>query len=142
MLKEIFLSFQDQELISSYRTETAAKLKQVADLSNLDESRIFHVTRCAQCSAQLDLPAVHFMCNHSFHQRCLPDNIESAAMECTVCAREHGMLREIRRNNARLAGQHDVFAAEVKEGGFAALAAGFGRGLMRTGKADEVSASS
>lgn len=50
------------------------------------------------------------------------------------------MLREIRRNNARLAGQHDVFAAEVKEGGFAALAAGFGRGLMRSGRAEETSA--
>ena len=51
------------------------------------------------------------------------------------------MLREIRRNNERLAGQHDVFVSEVKEGGFNALAAGFGRGMMKMTRVDEVSAS-
>ena len=51
-------------------------------------------------------------------------------MECPNCAREHGIVREIRRNNARLADQHELFAAEVREGGFAALAGGFGRGAL------------
>jgi hypothetical protein len=56
-------------LIRSYRLETAEKLKQVEELTDTEHPKVFHVTRCAICKAQLDLPAVHFMCNHSYHQR-------------------------------------------------------------------------
>lgn len=46
------------------------------------------------------------------------------------------MIREIRRNNERLADQHDVYLSEVKEGGFAAVAAGFGRGIMNLSRSE------
>ncbi|KAI5122199.1 hypothetical protein M0805_002688 [Coniferiporia weirii] len=127
----------DQQLVSSYREETKTKLKQVDELSDPDHPRVFHVTRCSACSGQLDLPSIHFMCNHSYHQRCLAEN----ETECPNCARSHGMLREIRRNNERLAGQHDLFISEVKEGGFTTVAGGFSRGLMRMARVDEVSSS-
>jgi hypothetical protein len=60
---------QDKNLTRSYRLETAEKLKQVEELTDTEHPKVFHVTRCAICKAQLDLPAVHFMCNHSYHQR-------------------------------------------------------------------------
>lgn len=63
---------QDQEWTGSYRLETAAKLRQVEELSDPEHPKVFHVTRCSQCGGQLDLPSVHFMCNHSYHQRCVP----------------------------------------------------------------------
>lgn len=117
---------RDRELITSYQLETAAKLKQVEELSDPEHPRVFHVTRCSSCGGQLDLPSVHFMCHHSYHQRCLADN----EAECPNCAREHGVIREIRINNARLADQHDVFLSEVQEGGFEVVAAAFGRGVL------------
>ena len=46
--------------------------------------------------------------------------------------------RELRRANARLADQHALFAGEVREGGFAALAGGFARGAMNVGGAEGV----
>ena len=46
------------------------------------------------------------------------------------------MIREIRRNNERLADQHDVYLSEVKEGGFAAVAAGYGRGIMNLSRSE------
>ncbi|PPQ83946.1 hypothetical protein CVT26_011640 [Gymnopilus dilepis] len=118
----------DQALIKSYRLETAARLKQVKDLTNTEEPRVFHVTRCSTCLGQLDLPSVHFMCNHSYHQRCIADN----EAECPACAREHAVIREIRLNNQKLADQHDVFLAEVQESGFEAIATAFGRGVLNT----------
>lgn len=51
------------------------------------------------------------------------------------------MLREIRLNNDRLVGQHDLFVSEVKENGFSAVANGFSRGWMRLPRADDVSTS-
>ncbi|KAH6902717.1 vacuolar membrane protein [Coprinopsis sp. MPI-PUGE-AT-0042] len=116
----------DQELTRSYRLETASKLKLVEELSNPEESRVFHVTRCSVCHAQLDLPSIHFMCNHSYHQRCLAAN----EAECPTCVQEQSVIREIRRNNERLVDQHDVFLSEVQENGFEAIASAYGRGFL------------
>ncbi|KAG6841392.1 hypothetical protein C0991_011556 [Blastosporella zonata] len=126
----------DKELINSYRMETAAKLKQVEELTDPEHPRVFHVTRCSACAGQLDLPSIHFMCNHSYHQRCLADN----ETECPNCAREHSVIREIRKNNERLADQHDLFVSEVQEGGgFEAVAAAFGRGVLNITRPQDIS---
>ncbi|KAJ7169515.1 hypothetical protein C8R46DRAFT_1089039 [Mycena filopes] len=125
----------DQEWTTSYRLETAAKLKQVEDLADPEHPRVFNVTRCSNCNGQLDLPSVHFMCNHSFHQpRCL----QESETECPICVRDHGFIREIRRNNERLADQHELFVSEVKEGGFSALASAFSRGILNMSRLEEV----
>ncbi|KAJ7225912.1 hypothetical protein GGX14DRAFT_422961 [Mycena pura] len=126
----------DKEWTTSYRLETTAKLKQVEDLADPEHPRVFHVTRCSGCGGQLDLPSVHFMCNHSFHQ---PRCIQETETECPLCVREHGVIREIRRNNERLADQHDLFVSEVKEGGFPALASAFSRGILNMSRLEEVS---
>lgn len=60
---------QDSQLTTSYRLETEAKLGQVQELSDPDQPKVFHATQCSACGGQLDLPSVHFMCNHSYHQR-------------------------------------------------------------------------
>lgn len=64
-----FSYLQDQKLIESYRMETQNKLKLVDDLSDPEHPKVFHVTQCTACKGQLDLPSVHFMCSHSYHQR-------------------------------------------------------------------------
>ncbi|KAF8343340.1 vacuolar membrane protein [Amanita rubescens] len=120
----------DQDLTKSYRSETATKLRQVRDLSNSEQPRVFHVTRCSACSGQLDLPSIHFMCDHSYHQRCLGEH----DTECPSCVREHSLIREIRRNNERLAEHHEVFLQEVKENGFEAVSGAFGRGVLNTAR--------
>ncbi|WWC62862.1 uncharacterized protein I303_105460 [Kwoniella dejecticola CBS 10117] len=125
----------DKHLVESYRSETSTKKKAIQDLSNVDQPEVFQVTRCAACGGQLDLPSVHFMCKHSYHQRCLSDS----EPECILCARQHSVIRELRRNQTRLADRHDLFIDEVKESedGFELVAGAFGRGLM--GKERELS---
>ncbi|KAF9262183.1 hypothetical protein L218DRAFT_980660 [Marasmius fiardii PR-910] len=123
----------DQEWINSYRLESAEKLKLVEELSDPEHPKTFTVTRCSTCGAQLDLPSIHFMCNHSYHQRCLTGH----DTECPKCAREHGVIRDIRRNNELLASQHDVFLAEVQEEGFKAVASAFSRGIFNTPRQED-----
>ena len=65
--------------------------------------------------------------------RCVQDH----ETECPNCAREHGVIQEIRRNNERLADQHGLFLAEVEENGFAAVAGGFSRGVLNMTRLDE-----
>ncbi|WWC88408.1 uncharacterized protein L201_003319 [Kwoniella dendrophila CBS 6074] len=120
----------DKHLVESYRSETLTKKKTIQDLSNVDQPEVFQVTRCAACGGQLDLPSIHFMCKHSYHQRCLSDS----EPECILCARQHSVIRELRRNQTRLADRHDLFIDEVKNSesteGFNIIAGAFGRGLM------------
>lgn len=59
----------DKHLVESYRTETKEKEKELVQLADPSAPEVFQVTRCASCQTQLDLPSVHFMCKHSYHQR-------------------------------------------------------------------------
>ncbi|CAG8474557.1 8204_t:CDS:10 [Ambispora leptoticha] len=57
----------DRKLIASYREETEKRRKEIEELKT--SARIFQVTKCTLCNTNLDLPAVHFLCRHSYHQR-------------------------------------------------------------------------
>jgi len=76
----------------------------------------------------LDLPAVHFLCMHSFHQRCLGEN-ES---ECPVCAPTNKKIIEYKRSLAEGVGEHDKFFKQLEgsQDGFSIVADYFGRGLF------------
>jgi len=65
--------------------------------------------------------------------RCIAEN----ETECPACAREHGVIREIRHNNEKLADQHDVFLSEVQEHGFEAVASAYGRGVLNASRLEE-----
>lgn len=94
----------DQRLIDSYRSEAESKTKEMEALANSGEPRVFQSNWCNACGGQLDLPAVHFMCKHSYHVRCLGE----AESECPACAASYGVIREIRHNNEELASRHEL----------------------------------
>jgi hypothetical protein len=84
---------KNRRLIERYRKETQTKQQDIENLKN--NATIAKATRCSVCSLPLDLPTVHFLCNHSFHQRCL--NEADGEFECPVCANENSQYRLIKR---------------------------------------------
>ncbi|KAI9491576.1 hypothetical protein BDB00DRAFT_766754 [Zychaea mexicana] len=58
---------QNEELITSYREETEKRRNEIEELQT--SARIFQVQKCSGCDGMLDLPAIHFLCRHSYHQR-------------------------------------------------------------------------
>ncbi|CAD6893709.1 unnamed protein product [Tilletia controversa] len=118
----------DRRLTTSYRDETAKKLTELTELSDPNTAHVFQTTKCSACGGQLDLPTVHFLCKHSYHQRCLGE----METECPNCARAYGVIRDIRRNNEAFADRHDIFMAEVEDAddGFGAVANMFSKGLF------------
>ena len=72
-----FLKQKNRRLTGSFRADTATKRAELANLST--QPVTFTATRCSACGAGLDLPTVHFMCKHSFHQRCL--NVPTGAAD-------------------------------------------------------------
>ena len=84
--------------------------------------------KCSACSNPLDLPATHFLCMHSFHQRCLGDNEK----ECPMCAPSNRTILEIKRSQEANASRHDQFykQLEVADDGFSVVADYFGRNVF------------
>jgi len=60
---------EDVAAINKYVKETSRMHAEVHELHN--SPRIFQNNRCSACAATLELPASHFLCMHSFHQRCV-----------------------------------------------------------------------
>lgn len=58
------------------------------------QARVFQNSRCALSGSPLELPAVHFMCGHSFNARSLGEN----ECECPLCAPQFRTILDIRRS--------------------------------------------
>ncbi|KAJ5256905.1 hypothetical protein N7478_013009 [Penicillium angulare] len=120
----------NHRLISSYKSETTAKQQELESIAS--QPVVFQSRRCQSCGGTLDLPTVHFLCKHSFHQRCL-NRVDDDA-QCPVCAPGNNTLRAIRQRQVDSAGQHDLFKAELQRSrdGFGVVSDFFGRGVMKS----------
>ncbi|EST08049.2 Zinc finger, RING/FYVE/PHD-type [Kalmanozyma brasiliensis GHG001] len=118
----------DTAAIAEYTASTTDTLGEISELTDPNTPRVFQMTRCTACGGQLDLPSVHFMCKHSYHQRCLGE--EEA--ECPTCAQHQGGVRDARRRQAERAVALMEGARESGEGGdgFAELASWFALPVM------------
>ncbi|CAB4274494.1 unnamed protein product [Prunus armeniaca] len=117
---------EDRRAIEKYQETTSAMRKEIQDLRT--NARIFQLSKCTACTFTLDLPAVHFMCIHSFHQRCLGDNEK----ECPVCAPEYKSVLETKRSLEQNSKDQDRFFQQVKSSkdGFSVIAEYFGKGVI------------
>ncbi len=126
----------NRKLIDSYRTETASKKAELEDLSN--KPTTFQGRRCSSCGGNLDLPTVHFMCKHSFHQRCLnnPSAVDATdrKTECPICKPSNDTIKAIRRAQIEHTGQHELFKSSLERSSdrFGTVSEFFGRGVMAT----------
>jgi Zn finger protein HypA/HybF involved in hydrogenase expression len=125
----------NRRTIDTFRSDTETKKVELQNLAT--KPVVFQATRCKVCSMPLELPAVHFLCKHSFHQRCLStdEDVEDEAVECPICSQQNQTVRAIRRAQVESAERHDMFLDALKRGrdGFAVVSEWFGRGVMGIG---------
>jgi len=115
---------QDQE-------ETERMRSQIYELKT--SAKQFQQSACSYCGALLELPAVHFLCMHSFHQRCVSDSFE-----CPVCQKKNKDILSLKKNLEDNADQHEAFfkalkkkqTNEAKHDGFSVIAEYFGKGIF------------
>ncbi|GAB0139157.1 hypothetical protein EsDP_00007370 [Epichloe bromicola] len=125
--------------IETLRSDTEKRRAEIADLGS--KPAVFQATRCSDCGQGLDLPAVHFLCKHSFHQRCLRGGVEDDDdVECPQCAGGNDLIRKMREEQRKAAMKHDLFKAELEgsEDRFGTVAKWFGRGVMDGAHNEEV----
>eukprot|EP00727_Mastigamoeba_balamuthi_P012483 m51a1_g7858 putative vacuolar protein sorting-associated protein 11 homolog (936) ;mRNA; r:250849-254074 len=116
----------DERDIRDLRTETDKMRAEIAELRG--KPHTFQTSKCSFCSAQLDNPAIHFLCGHSFHQRCLTESEH----ECPLCSTANRKILEINRAMHDKALQHGQFfkSLESAQDGFSTVAEYFGRAVF------------
>ncbi|KAF4656517.1 Vacuolar protein sorting-associated protein 11 [Perkinsus olseni] len=129
---------QDKEELQRMRQEVES-LRTTARVFNGGEGG--GSPKCAECGQRMDLPAVHFMCMHSFHQLCLSSGDSSRSAEdeytCPVCQPEatykEGMRKEREesmRDPEALSNLYKAIGASPED--FSIVADYLGRGLFHT----------
>lgn len=117
------------KLSESYRSETENKQTEINKLAN--DPMVIQYATCSACNSSLDLPAVHFACKHSFHQRCL-HSTDDANPSCPVCLPNIEAISAIRRGQDDTSDRYDLFkmALEESDSKFKVVTDFFGRGAM------------
>ncbi|KAK3522019.1 hypothetical protein QTP70_021383 [Hemibagrus guttatus] len=120
---------EDERKIQQYREETAHLRSEIQELST--SAKIFQKTKCSMCNSPLELPSVHFLCGHSFHQHCFESYAESEA-ECPTCTPENRKVMDMLRAQEQKRDLHDLFNRQLRSSndGFSVVADYFGRGVF------------
>ncbi|TVY30984.1 Vacuolar protein sorting-associated protein 11-like protein, partial [Lachnellula hyalina] len=123
----------NRQLIDSYRNETHDKRQEITDLATKPQT--YNNTRCSFCSLPLNLPTVHFLCKHSFHQHCINVQLDedgNVEGECPKCRNQTDTIRAVRRAQEESTDKHDMFldALARSDDRFGTISQFFGSGVM------------
>ncbi|WFD19490.1 Vacuolar protein sorting-associated protein 11 [Malassezia caprae] len=117
-----------EKLVASYRKEAAEKQAEIAALASETEPRVFQNPTCGLCAQALELPAVHFMCRHSFHLRCLAEG--EAARECPLCAQAYATVQTLQGASAHVSRELVQGELEAADDSFDVIADLFAKGVL------------
>ncbi|DAZ95770.1 TPA: hypothetical protein N0F65_010272 [Lagenidium giganteum] len=118
----------DEEKIKAFKSDTKQMKEEIAQLNS--KAVVFQATKCDLCNHDLDLPAVHFMCQHSFHLNC----ISETDRECLTCSLDHRHIMGLKTQLEQKAGNHEQFFNQLESAadGFHTIAEYFGKGIFKT----------
>ncbi|XP_072469095.1 vacuolar protein sorting-associated protein 11 homolog [Notamacropus eugenii] len=120
---------KDELRVRRYREETTRIRQEIQELKT--SPKIFQKTKCSICTSALELPSVHFLCGHSFHQHCFESYSESDA-DCPTCLPENRKVMDMIRAQEQKRDLHDQFQHQLKysNDSFSVIADYFGRGVF------------
>ena len=124
---------EDLRVIEQYKAESQKIRDKLEKMSN--SVTIFQSTKCSACNHALDLPTVHFLCGHGYHQHCF-QSFSDTDKDCPACAPENKKILDMLRSQELVKTQHDQFHAQLEkaEDGFSIVAEYLGRGLFEQHK--------
>ncbi|KAG8434609.1 hypothetical protein GDO86_012832 [Hymenochirus boettgeri] len=120
---------EDERTVRQYREDTARIRREIHELRT--SPKIFQKTKCSICSSSLELPSVHFLCGHSFHQHCFESYAEND-VDCPTCQPENRKVLDMIRAQEEKRDLYDKFQHQLKRSndGFSVVADYFGRGVF------------
>ncbi|XP_022916247.2 vacuolar protein sorting-associated protein 11 homolog [Onthophagus taurus] len=127
--KEQDIIDSDSELTRKYNKDIESLRDQLETLKN--GPTVIQGSRCAACTHQLELPSIHFLCQHSFHQICFQSYSENEK-ECPACQPENKKIIELLKAKENTKDLNETFHSELdkRSDGVSLAAEYFGRGVF------------
>ncbi|EGD77096.1 hypothetical protein PTSG_07434 [Salpingoeca rosetta] len=115
----------DERQIQRYRGKSEAMRAEIEQLRT--QARVFQDNKCSQCPRPLTLPVVHFLCGHSYHWDCIPNE-----NECTRCRDEHHMVMTKLRSHEQAGQNYDQLSKRLDgaKDRFSVIAEQFGQNMF------------
>ncbi|XP_050531925.1 vacuolar protein sorting-associated protein 11 homolog [Daktulosphaira vitifoliae] len=120
---------KDKEMVNKYEKDTENINNTIEKLKN--NAIVFQGLRCSACNNQLELPSVHFMCQHSYHQHCFQAFSENDD-ECPACISNNKQIIDIIRTQSMIKDHNELFHSQLERtnDSFSLLSEYFGRCLF------------
>lgn len=128
--KEADAMAQDEAQAEKCRLESEEFKKNITAING--ESIEFRgASLCDACHQPLHLPAVYFLCKHSFHQDCLRSYSETEK-DCMVCRKRNNKLQDVIFNQNEERNKNRTFSEQLNtsQEKFSVIANYYGRGLF------------
>ncbi|KAF5291395.1 hypothetical protein FQR65_LT01705 [Abscondita terminalis] len=121
---------ENTDLTNKYNTDTIKLKREIEILKN--GVNVVRGSRCAACHHQLELPSIHFLCQHSYHQHCF-QSFSDNENECPACVPRNKDLLELLKAQESNKDLHETFHAQLEKvhDGFSVAAEYFGRGVFK-----------
>lgn len=128
----------NNRLIQSYESESTKSSFKLTELTT--KPVIFQNNKCSNCDLKLDFPLIHFKCKHSYHQRCLNENIYipnenvDDKPKCPLCIHELQASNALRENQFKSKENYDAFEMSLAYSAdrFKVVSEYVGKGIMET----------
>ncbi|XP_053681436.1 vacuolar protein sorting-associated protein 11 homolog [Anopheles nili] len=119
----------EEDLARTYREESEAVKRHIKHLQQGNVE--FQNTTCDACKQPLSMPALFFLCKHSYHQDCIKSYTDTER-DCPVCNKSNIQMIEALRAQSEARDQHEMFhdLLERSSESFSVVADYFGRGLF------------
>lgn len=129
-----YKTINDTEELTKQYEKDSEKLQQQLDTLK-SGTVVIQVSRCAACHHPLELPSLHFLCQHSYHQYCFQSFSENEN-ECPACLPENKDLLELLKAFEYNKDLHETFHSQLEKStdGFSVAADYFRRGVFNTYK--------
>ncbi|XP_014678705.1 PREDICTED: vacuolar protein sorting-associated protein 11 homolog [Priapulus caudatus] len=120
---------ENERLIKQFKEETVKMRGQIEELKT--SAQIFQVSKCSACNHPLELPSVHFLCQHSYHQHCFESYADNE-QECPACLPQNKRVLDRIKEQEQSRNLHDQFHSQLQnaQDGFAVVADYFRRGVF------------
>ncbi|KAL3981657.1 hypothetical protein ACH3XW_43935 [Acanthocheilonema viteae] len=105
---------KDEETIVKNEAKMAEIEEQIDNITY--KVQIFQMNKCSACDTSLQLPAIHFLCKHSYHAHCLESYSEKADY-CPACVQDkfNERIRSDKGQDFSTRSAYLQFQNEVKE---------------------------
>lgn len=97
----------------------------------LSSPMLFQRPCCSACNNSLELPCIHFLCQHSYHQHCYQAFAENEN-ECPACLQNNQKILGVIKSQEQSRDLHEIFHSQLErsEDGFSVIADYFGRNIF------------